>query len=336
MQKKYKYSIVMGRFQPFHLQHLRLVKHALSISDRCIIAVGSSFKARTIKNPWTYKERIDIIKSYFTKTERIQFVPVRDYAYNDQLWAKCLETQINAVVKGDKTCICGVYKDESSSYLDWFEWSPEHLKLKSVLSAISIRKAMFEDSLAKDNTVINNDTFKYIEIFKNSSMYTSLKEEYNFMLNHKKAWSSSPYPPTFQTADALVIASEHILLIERGRSPGKGLYALPGGYVNQGETLKRGSIRELKEETGLDISNDHLCCSMAKEKTFDSPERSLRGRIITQVFLYNLNVCDLPLLHPGDDANKAIWMQIPDVLKQEETFFEDHYHIINYFLTQRR
>ena len=49
----------------------------------------------------------------------------------------------------------------------------------------------------------------------------------------------------------VVVENDHILLIKRGREPGKGLWAVPGGKVEVGETLRETAQREMLEETGL-------------------------------------------------------------------------------------
>lgn len=46
---------------------------------------------------------------------------------------------------------------------------------------------------------------------------------------------------------------DSVLLVQRGREPAKGLWAVPGGKVERGETLAETATREVKEETGLDV-----------------------------------------------------------------------------------
>jgi molybdate transport repressor ModE-like protein len=53
------------------------------------------------------------------------------------------------------------------------------------------------------------------------------------------------------TADGIVARGKEIVLIKRGREPFKGHYALPGGFLNYGETLEHCVVREVHEETGL-------------------------------------------------------------------------------------
>ena len=57
MEKKYKVGLYIGRFQPFHMGHLSIVKRALKECDTLVIAIGSSQENRTKKNPFTFEER---------------------------------------------------------------------------------------------------------------------------------------------------------------------------------------------------------------------------------------------------------------------------------------
>jgi len=75
--------------------------------------------------------------------------------------------------------------------------------------------------------------------------------------------------------------------------------------------------------------------SIIDSKVFDYPGRSLRGRTITHAYCIKLkDRQSLPDLKAGDDASYAHWMSISDIMMKEDEFFEDHVHIIRYFVNK--
>jgi bifunctional NMN adenylyltransferase/nudix hydrolase len=154
-----------------------------------------------------------------------------------------------------------------------------------------------------------------------------------FTEKYKSQYASLPYPPTFVTVDAVVYDDHYdqVLMIRRKDEPGKGLWALPGGFLdaNADRCLEDAVLRELNEETNLNISNDDIYSSWV----FDSIERSSRGRTITHAFFCDLSEENLPEVIPGDDAAIAQWISLTDLNPSE--CFEDHYEIINHFLEIR-
>ena len=162
---------------------------------------------------------------------------------------------------------------------------------------------------------------------KRSESYTALNEEAKFIETYKRQWAKAPYPPTFVTTDAVVIQSGHILLIKRKETPGKGLWALPGGFLNQGESIIDGAIRELREETRIAVSDETLRRCIVDQKVFDAPNRSARGRTITHAFRIDLRDEEtLTKVKGSDDAEKAEWVPLASLSRNK--FFEDHYDIV--------
>lgn len=110
------------------------------------------------------------------------------------------------------------------------------------------------------------------------------------------------YPRPAVTADCIVITRESepkVLLIRRGGAPFKGGWAFPGGFMNMNETTEQCAIRELKEETGLQISN------IQQIGAYSKVDRDPRGRTVTVAYLA---VIDKPMPVVGlDDAAKAEW-----------------------------
>lgn len=156
---------------------------------------------------------------------------------------------------------------------------------------------------------------------KNRALYAALKELTKQITGFEEGFDI----PT-DCADAVVLQNNHVLLVKRKHAPGKGLYALPGGHI-QKETALDAAIRELKEETRLNVPTNLLRDRMVDRKVFDHPERSERGWVRTEAFRFDLTSGrKMEKVKGQDDAEKAIWMPInrirPDIL------FEDHFDII--------
>jgi bifunctional NMN adenylyltransferase/nudix hydrolase len=128
--------------------------------------------------------------------------------------------------------------------------------------------------------------------------------------------------------DACVVQAGHVLLIERRAEPGKGLWALPGGFLEQSETIETAVLRELREETKLKVPEPVLRGSIVTSRVFDDPARSLRGRTITHAYLIHLapHGEGLPEVKASSDARKARWWPLAQV--KPSMMFEDHMSII--------
>ncbi|MEU5666520.1 NUDIX hydrolase [Streptomyces longwoodensis] len=103
------------------------------------------------------------------------------------------------------------------------------------------------------------------------------------------------------TADVVLVADGHVLLIERGWDPYEGCWALPGGHVDAGETSIAAAARELEEETGISVPLPHL----RQVGAFDAPGRDPRGRYVSVAYTATLPAPVPPTA--GDDATAARW-----------------------------
>ena len=341
MEKPFDYLVFIGRFQPFHIGHYDVVTQALELSERVILVLGSHNRARDPKNPFTTSERIEIIKSGLSNLpdqdrNRVFYAPQVDHPYNEDRWISDVQASVQTVIHNQpwtpdsiKIGIIGYDKDHSSYYLKKFPaWELVNIAPKHPdIHATDIRDQLFGDKEGIDFTVNNKHLYTIEEISR--KIYPRINEELSFIKKYKQQWASAPYPVTFVTVDSVVTQGGHILLVERGAMPGEGLWALPGGYLDTRETLKQSSLRELKEETKIDVPLPVLAGSVVKQKTYDYPSRSLRGRIITECFHYRLNEnYELPKIKGSDDARKAFWLPFADVVRNRHQFFEDHYDII--------
>jgi len=337
MSKQYGTLVLIGRFQPLHNAHLEIIKRATALTDQLVIITGSAAQPRTYKNPFTSAERAQMIKAATGGLSlRIYVEENVDTIYNDQAWAVRVQGIVSKYkILGTKTAIIGHKKDESSFYLDMFpQW--EYIDVESIepLSAVNIRDLYFKRDVNMNfiKAVVPESTFVYLDAFKDTPEYEQIIREREFVESYKKQYASLPYPPIFVTTDAVVIQSGHVLMIKRRSEPGKGLWALPGGFVNADtdKTIEDAALRELREETGIKVPAPVLRGNIVRTKVFDAIERSTRGRTITHAFNIVLPDGELPRVKGQDDAEKARWVPIAEI-KSEECY-EDHYEIIQHFL----
>jgi len=140
------------------------------------------------------------------------------------------------------------------------------------------------------------------------------------------------YPRPAVTADCIVITREvepKVLLIQRGNEPFKGCWAFPGGFMEMDETTEQCAIRELKEETGLIVSD------LQQIGAYSKVDRDPRGRTITVAYLA---IIDEPVTaHGQDDAAKAEWFplsKLPELAFDHADIMQDALGFFNLYENQ--
>jgi 8-oxo-dGTP diphosphatase len=121
------------------------------------------------------------------------------------------------------------------------------------------------------------------------------------------------------TVDSLTLdGAGRILLVRRGRPPFEGSWALPGGFVEDGETVESACVRETREETGLQVEIVSLC------GVYSRPDRDPRGHTVSIVFR-----CRPVAGEPagGDDAAEARWFRTDEWKALDFAF--DHAEIVS-------
>ena len=119
------------------------------------------------------------------------------------------------------------------------------------------------------------------------------------------------YPDAPRVAvGALVVHQNKVLLILRGKAPAKGIWAVPGGSVNIGETLQAAAEREVLEETGLQIKAGEVIYS------FEKIQHDKAGQVKYHYVILDLEAKPLDpvqTLTPADDAVEAGWFTLADL-----------------------
>lgn len=339
MNYNYDYMVYFGRFMPLHQAHLATIEHALTLAKKVVIVLGSSNRARDIKNPWTAQERAEMILNSVSDSARVRFVPAEDYMYNDQQWVMNVQEGVDNIVNGGTVGLIGHEKDDSTYYLKMFpQWKFHDMGLiagqVAALNSTHVRSGYFEMGIVPDNNYAPEGTRKFLTNFMKSDEYHRLVREYKHIQKYKAAWANAPYAPTFVTVDAVVIALGHVLTVRRKAAPGENLLAFSGGFLRPDEKIVDGMLRELREETKLKVPEPVLRGSIVDKETFDHPDRSLRGRTITHAFLIVLEATNqgLPKIKGGSDASKAEWIPLSQALRMGDQWFEDHLMILKHFL----
>lgn len=338
MTKQYHTLVLIGRFQPVHNAHAEIIRRAATMAKQIVIIVGSANQPRTYKNPWSGLERKLMLQNVID-----QIVPddsgvsVRveqniDTLYNDQAWA----TRVQAIVAkytrpGDKIGIIGHIKDDTSYYLGMFpQWGFAEVELIEPLNASNIRDLYFrkEANMNFLGRVLPQPVLRMLEGWKGTPEYEQVIREREFVDTYKKQYASLPYAPIFVTVDAVVVCAGHVLMVKRRSEPGRGLWAMPGGFLNAStdRSVRDAMIRELREETMIKVPSPVLIGSITKTQVFDAVDRSARGRTITHAFRVDLPAGELPKVKGSDDAEKAQWIPLNEL--DSSVCFEDHYEII--------
>jgi bifunctional NMN adenylyltransferase/nudix hydrolase len=325
--RKYKLAVFIGRFQPYHLGHRTVIARGLEIAESVLVLIGSCDGPRTLRNPFEFHEREWTIKNDFEENIFVDRLP--DHLYNDERWVESVQHVVNEYVDDEEVVLIGHSKDNSSYYLKLFpQWASENVEQEHLLSSTPIREAYFGWGEMSQSS-LPMTTQDFLLRFQETAWYQTLVTEQVFVDNYKSAWAAAPYPPTFVTVDACVVQSGHILLVKRKGFPGKGLWALPGGFLNQSEKIEDAVIRELREETKIKVPAPVLRGCIKDRKVFDDPYRSSRGRTITHAFLIALPPdLTLPKVKGADDAEKAKWFPLSQV--DRYMMFEDHMDIIEH------
>ena len=107
---------------------------------------------------------------------------------------------------------------------------------------------------------------------------------------------------------ALILRKDSILLVERGKQPLKGYWSLPGGVLELGEQLGAAIVREVKEETGLEVQPVNVV------EIFERIMRDKAGKPEYHYVLvdYFCKVTGGELM-AGDDSSKAEWVKRKDL-----------------------
>ena len=123
--------------------------------------------------------------------------------------------------------------------------------------------------------------------------------------------------------DAIIRKENQIVIVQRKYPPHKDEWALPGGFIELGERVEEAVLREMKEETSLDVKIERLF------NVYSDPDRDPRGHMITIVYICNI-LEGSPKIMGGDDAKVAKFIDLGEIKNVNLAF--DHEKIITDYL----
>lgn len=346
----YDIVVFFGRFRPYHKSHHQIIQLAATRGKHVLVLAGSAGEPRTTRNPFTYAE----VYSYIVRsnmdlndTGRLLVRPMFDVMYNDEQWVSNAHEEVGKTalrlgISKPRVALIGLNKgDGTGYYLDLFPtWDSIDVELGDprdyTLNATDIRREYYmlgEQMLrTEDEAHLSSMTpavREFLSDFMREPTYKELCKAFEHNLAYQiKLQGNAQFPVQINTADVMAVQSGHVLLVERKDYPGKGLWALPGGFVEPTERRRECAIRELNEETGIKLNYDTLKLLIKDDasKEYDHPYRDERGRAFTRCYLAHLHPGPLLKLQAGSDAKQAKWVKLSDVRRDQ--MFSDHYHII--------
>jgi len=150
-----KIGVLVGRFQILHKGHEKVINEGLKHCSTLIIFIGSSQESRTARNPFTYWERLQMIRTIYPNGKRVVVAPLPDMTNEKDIspeWGKYVLRHIEELIDRKPDVI--IYGNEESRN-DWF--APEDvegiLEIKvprpvNAISATEIRKELIEGNAA--------------------------------------------------------------------------------------------------------------------------------------------------------------------------------------------
>lgn len=334
--EKHDLAVYITDGQPLTKLDQENIEFALAVANRTLIIIGSANRYRSASHPFGPEEILAALEVLVPDSEarlrrsEVKAQPLEDYSYNDPQWVEKVQEAVLEFVGPDPARVALINSPHHRKFPQWEAVVPFHEKLPFPFPPKKDLLAAFYSDEPDQMVFWDNVPAKLHKLYKKfrdlSPTYDLCQEEFHYY----RAYDPKKYDVTMVTTDAVVVCAGHVLMVTRKFAPGKGTLALPGGFLNQREWVNDGIIRELKEETKIDVPPQVLRASLKEVRHFDDPFRSDRGRVITFAGLIQLPLsgAGLPKVKGSDDAKKAQWVPLAKLMDMRGQIFEDHLDII--------
>lgn len=321
-------AVCVARLQPLQQRQADALRELCARHVEVLLVVGGVTQPPSVINPWNLAERRRMLElALGEECATLAVLPVADCWYDDGRWAAAVRAAVETEIArracpAREVVLYGLEREGARYYAPLFpDWQVREIEAPAFVPVLHERLLGAQPKLAFE--AVPAPLHEWLAASLEDALRRELREEFRFVQRYRDDWAAAPYTPVFVTVDALVTHGERVLVVARGRRPGLGLLALPGGFIDVHEFIRDSALRELREETGLVLG--HGDCRGVR--VYDHPQRSLRGRIITHLHRYELPAdSPAPAVQGGDDAEHARWL--PFDAAHADLFFEDHYALL--------
>ncbi len=269
-------GVIVARFQvpELHEGHKDLIEYVLENHDRVIIFLGLSPCKCTNNNPLDFETRKQMIQSLYPK---INVLYIKD-TMSDHVWSEKLDEMISDMLAPNQTAV--LYGSRDSFIKHYFgRFQTQVLKQKVFISGSEIR----------------------------NKIASKVKESSDFRMG--VIWAmNNQWPKAIPTVDIAIFNEDYSELL-LGRKRDESKFRFIGGFVSPGCTWEETAIREVKEETSLDVYNLKYIGSFFID---DWRYKSELDKITTTFFCTN-NIEGRP--NPGDDIYELKWFNFNELDK---------------------
>lgn len=321
-----KLGLIIGRFQPVHDGHLSIIERSLKENDHTLILVGSSNKLPDFKNPFTAQERLKLLHDNLGEAN-YTLVSLKDKPTDDEWIQDVIATVMNVEDDPTQVTLYCAPKDE-----DWYRKNLLYpiVTLDNIsISATQVRHAWYLDELWTVNKSLPKATKDFLEKHHDrerlTTEYITTKDSAMFKLQ------GHPFRNPMEPVSFAVITQGNKLLVGRRKGArGYGQLGLLGGYIENTETTLDGCMREVSEESGIDlrslITEGRARC-LLQSITENLDDIGTRTIGINYLFLISPDV-DLELTPDGTETSELTWVSLKDVLEERELLFYNHNQVV--------
>lgn len=317
-----KAGVVIGRFQPFHKGHKSLIDHALEECEQVFVFIGSANRLPNFKNPFSNEERKEFILRSYPSEEKLNIMFLHDKPTLSD-WVGNVYGFLHHVLGDLDPTTVNLYtsdKDETF-YEETFLFNVRGIKVSGI-SGTAIRKGLYDGN--GDRKLMPQSTASMVDSIVLTKHWENMRAEFTSCLSGKaRATMSHQWNnPIEPVVHAVVTQSNKVLLVKRNSVRGYGQWALPGGFLEANESTQSGALRELREETGVDLGK--LQCgqlAMALEENLD--DLSVRTLGINFLFAVKPEEVIEVTIDPKEVLEYK-WCDVGDITSEREILFFNH------------